>query len=188
MAADMSNDHAPHRNRWSLPIWSAAGSLLLLPLVAMQFTDEVNWTLSDFVVFGAVLAIACGIYEFAARMSGSTAYRAGAGVAVVAGFLLVWVDLAVGIIGATAHPANLMFVGVLAVGILGALAARFRPPGMARALAATASAQALAGAIGLVFFRSEGMRQAVALAVLTGVLVALWLVSAWLFRKAARGA
>ena len=29
--------------------------LLLIPLVAMQFTSEVNWTLSDFVVGGMLL-------------------------------------------------------------------------------------------------------------------------------------
>ncbi len=186
MAANMRNPGGRRRNPWRLAIWGFAGALLLLPLVAMQFTDEVKWTGSDFVVFGAMLAAACGAYEFAARMSGSTAYRAGAGIAVVAGFLLVWVDLAVGIIQDTAHPANLMFAGVLVVGIVGALAARFRAAGMKRALHATAGAQALAGAAGLIFFRSEGMPQAVALTVLTVVLAALWLVSAWLFGKAAR--
>ncbi len=185
MAANMQNQGARRGNPWRLAIWGFAGCLLLLPLVAMQFTDEVNWTGSDFAVFGAMLAIACGAYEFAARMSGSKAYRAGAGIAVAAGFLLVWVNLAVGIIQDTAHPANLMFVGVLMVGIAGALVARFRPRGMARALVATAAAQGLAGAIGLVFFRAEGPQQAMALFVLTGFLAAMWLVSAWLFRKSA---
>ena len=186
MAANMRNLGGRRGNPWSLAIWGFAGALLLLPLVAMQFTDEVNWTASDFAVFGVMLAVACGAYEFATRMSGSVAYRAGAGLAVVAGFLLVWVNLAVGIIEETAHPANAMFAGVLAVGILGALVARFRPRGMARALVATAIAQTLAGAIGLIFFRSEGMNQAAALTILTGALVAMWLVSAWLFHRAAR--
>lgn len=188
MAANMRNPGGRRGNPWSLAIWSFAGGLLLLPLAAMQFTDEVNWTASDFAVFGAMLAVACGAYEFAARMSGSAAYRAGAGLAVAAGFVLVWVNLAVGIIEETTHPANAMFAGVLVVGVLGALIARFRPQGMARALAATAIAQAAAGAIGLIFFRGEGMNQGAALTVLTGLLVAMWLVSAWLFRKSARAA
>lgn len=186
MAAHPQSGGGPYKNRWSLAIWAMAGCLLLLPLVAMQFTDEVNWTGFDFLVFGAMLAVACGAYEVAARMSGNVAYRLGAGVAIVAGFLLVWVNLAVGIIEETTHPANAMFVGVLAVGILGALTARFRARGMARASVATAAAQISAGAIGLIFFRSEGMNQALALTVLTAILVALWLVSAWLFRRAAR--
>ena len=55
--------------------------------------------------------------------------------------MLVWINLAVGIIGSEDNPANLMYGGVLAVGVAGAVAARFRPGGMARALAATALAQ-----------------------------------------------
>jgi hypothetical protein len=68
---------------------------------------------------------------------------------------------------------------VLAVGIVGAFAARFRPQGMARALVATALAQALVAVIAL----TAGLGSAL---VLTGIFMALWLVSAWLFRRAAR--
>jgi hypothetical protein len=90
-----------------------------------------------------MLAVACGTYELAARMTGNSAYRAAVGVAVAAAFILVWMNLAVGIIGTEDNPANLMYGGVLAVGIIGALIARFQPDGMARALFATALAQAL---------------------------------------------
>jgi hypothetical protein len=166
-------------NRWSVAIWGSAALLLLLPWVAMHFTQEVNWTFSDFVVFGAMLFVACGTYELAARMSGSTPYRAAVGVAVAAGFLLVWVNLAVGILGSEANPANLMFGGVLAVGGVGALFARFRPEGMVRALVGTAVAQALVEVIALV----AGWGSALALTVF---FVALWLTSAQLFRRAAR--
>jgi thiazole synthase ThiGH ThiG subunit len=58
--------------------------------------------------------------------------------ALVAAMLLVWVNLAVGIIGSEDNPANIMYLGVHAVLILGALLALFRPQGMARALFATA--------------------------------------------------
>lgn len=71
--------------------------LLLVPLIAMQFTDEVAWTLGDFVVMGALLAGAGLAYELATRKIGSTAYRIAVGVAVVAGFLLAWALLAVGL-------------------------------------------------------------------------------------------
>ena len=115
------------------------------------------------------------------------AYRAAAGVAVVAAFILIWINLAVGIIGSEDNPANLLFGAVLAVGILGALIVRFQPQGMARVLAATALAQALVGVIALV----AGLDSATAnwrgaIVVLTGFFATLWLVSAWLFRKAAR--
>ena len=164
-----------------------AALVLLLPLVAMQFTDEVVWDETDFAVIGATLVGACGAYELAARMTGNIAYRAAVGVALAAAFILVWMNLAVGIIGNEENPANLMYGGVLAVGIVGAIIARLQPHGMARALAATALAQALVGVIALIAgLGSTGANWPGAIVFLTGFFAALWLVSAWLFRKAGR--
>jgi hypothetical protein len=112
--------YAMHGSRWRIVIWGTAAFLLLLPLIAMQFTNEVNWDDTDFVVFGAMLFGACGVYELAARMTPSFAYRAAVGVAVMAAFILIWMNLAVGIIGSEDNPANLMYGGVLAVAITGA--------------------------------------------------------------------
>jgi hypothetical protein len=81
----------------------------------MQVTDEVDWSVADFAVFGAMLTAAGGTYDLAARMTGNTAYRAAVGVAIAAVFILVWMNLAVGIIGTEDNPANLMHGGVLAV-------------------------------------------------------------------------
>ena len=39
-------------NAWRIARWTVAGTLLALPAVAMQVTDEVNWTVSDFVFAG----------------------------------------------------------------------------------------------------------------------------------------
>ena len=178
--AEMAEEGSGRRaTGWRVARWGTAALVLLLPLVAMQFTDEVNWTGTDFAVMGAMLATVCGTYELAAWMTGNRAYRAAVGVALAAAFLLVWLNLAVGIIGAENNPANLMFGGVLAVGIIGALIARFQPHGMARASVATALAQALVGVIALVIGSVEAV-------MLTGFFVALWLTAAWLFRKAAQ--
>lgn len=172
---------------WRLTPWVVAAVLLLLPLVAMQFTSEMAWDETDFIVFGAMLLGACGAYELAVRMTGSTAYRAGVGVAVVAAFILIWMNLAVGIIGSEDNPANLMYGGVLAVGIAGAVLVRFRPSGMARALTATALAQGLVGVIALAAgLGSTGANWPQVIVVLTGFFATLWLLSAWLFRRAAR--
>jgi hypothetical protein len=161
--------------------------MLLLPLFAMQITDEVKWDAADFAIVGAMLAAACGTFELAARMTGDTLYRAAVGVAVVGAFILVWINLAVGLIGSEGDPANLMYGGVLAVAIIGAFIARFRPHGMARALAATALAQALVGVIALAAgFGSTAPSFPEAIVCLTGFFAGLWLISAWLFRKAAR--
>lgn len=163
---------------WRIAAWGMAAMLLLLPLVAMQFTDEVNWTTADFVVFGAMLAGAGGAFELAVRMSRNSAYRVAVGVALATAFLLVWVNGAVGIIGSEDNPANLMFGGVLAVGLVGAVVARFRPRGMARALVATAFAQVLVAVIAAV----AGVGH---IFVATALFGGLWLASAWLFRRAA---
>lgn len=89
---------------WRIAPWVVAALILLLPLGAMQFTDEVVWAETDFAVFGAMLFAACGAYELAARMTGDIAYRAAVGVAVVAAFILLWISLAVGIIGSEDNP------------------------------------------------------------------------------------
>lgn len=72
--------------------------ILLLPLIAMRFTDEVNWDVADFAVAGALLLSAGLTFVWAAGKTDSIAYRAAIGVAVAAALLLVWIELAVGII------------------------------------------------------------------------------------------
>jgi hypothetical protein len=178
MANHVNSDGAPRRPRWRWIAQGGAVGLLLLPFVAMHFTDEVNWTAFDFLVFGAMLAAALGTVELAVRKTPNTAYRAAAGVAVAAAFLLVWINGAVGIIGSENHPANLMFAGVLAVAVLGALIARFQPRGMARALVVAAAAQLLVGVIAAL----AGLGN---IFPITGAFAALWLTSAALFRRAA---
>ena len=79
--------------------WGAAALILLLPLVAMQFTDEVKWDVADFVFTGALL-IGVGVpYELAVRKTGNAAYRAAVGLALAAAFILILVNGAVGVIG-----------------------------------------------------------------------------------------
>src|ERR671913_2653100 len=134
MAGITENDGGRRGNPWRIVVWATAAFLLLLPLIAMQYTSEVNWDETDFIVFGAMLAVACGTYELAARATSNGTCRAAVGIAVAAAFILVWMNLAVGIIGTEDNSLNLMFGGVLAVGIVGAVIARLQPHGMARAL------------------------------------------------------
>jgi hypothetical protein len=79
-----------------------------------------------------------------------------------------------------------MYGGVLVVGIIGAVIARFRPDGMARALFAAALAQAVVAAIALIAGMQSPVSPAIEILGLNGFFAALWLGSAWLFRKAAR--
>ena len=165
--------------------------ILLLPLVAMQFTEEVNWDLFDFAFMGALLFGTGLAYELVARKGGTAAYRAAVGVALATAFLLVWVNGAVGIIGNEGNPANVMYFGVIAIGIIGALIVRFQPQGMARALFVTALAQMLVPVIALIIWQPQvtswGAAGVGGVFVLNAFFVALWVISALLFQKAAGG-
>jgi hypothetical protein len=154
--------------------------LLLVPLVAMQFTDEVRWSVADFVVAGALLFGAGVTYQLLAARTDNLAYRAGVGVAVAAALMLVWANLAVGLIGSEDNPANLMYLGVLAVGIIGALLARFHARGMARALSAMALAQALVALVALGLPSSRPLE----IVAVNAFFIALFAGSAYLFRRA----
>ncbi len=165
--------------RWV--IWGGAALLLLAPLVAMQFTEEVHWTLSDFVGMGALLAVVGGAYELVVRVARNNTCVVAFGIAVAAAFLTIWINLAVGIIGDEDNPANILFFAVLAVGLIGALLARLRPLAMARAMEVTAVVQALVGVVAFVTTpaQPEGY-------ILSGFFAAMWVASAQLFRVAAR--
>ena len=77
--------------------WSLAAALLLAPAIAMLFTDEMNWGPGDFAAAALIIgAVGVGL-EGAARLSGRA--RLAAGTAALAVGALVWVELAVGIIG-----------------------------------------------------------------------------------------
>lgn len=166
--------------------WSLAALILLHPLVAMRFTDEVSWDAADFLFMAALLGgVGFGL-ELAVRNTANAACRAAAGLALASAFLLVWINAAVGIIGSEDEPANLLFGGVLAVAFLGSVAARFRPGGLARAMAAAALSQASVPAIASTFgLAPTALLWSAEVLALTGFFTAMWLLSAWLFRKAA---
>jgi hypothetical protein len=78
------------KNKRLIAILLAVAGLLLIPLVAMRFTDEVNWTPMDFGVMGAMLLITGLGIEVALRVVRATWVRAAAVAAILFGFLMVW--------------------------------------------------------------------------------------------------
>ena len=146
-----------------------------------------DWDVVDFAVSGIMLLGVGVAYTFLKRKADSSSYRYAVGIALAAAFLLLWVTGAVGIIGSENNDANLMYFGVLGVGIVGAVISRFRPAGMALAMLAMAIAQATVAVVALI----GGLGSTAPIwprdvLGLTAFFVALWLLSAWLFRKAAR--
>lgn len=171
-------------------VWGGAGLLMLAPIVATLITEEMAWSPFDFVFWAGMLLTACGAFEGTMRLSDNWAYRAGAVVAIGAAFLLVWVNGAVGIIGSENNSANLLYAGVLGIGVLGAAFAGFRPRGMALTLAAMAAAQvAIAVAALVAGWGSEEENWLPVITVANGFFAAAWTLSAGLFRRAgpARG-
>lgn len=186
MSANVGNGGAGHWNRWRAAGWSAAGLLLLAPLLAMGITDEVDWSLFDF-AFMAVLIGLVGLgLELALTRGGNGYYRAAAVVALLATFFLVWLNGAVSLIGGEEEDAGVLYALVPLVGLLGAVAARFRPAGMAWALLGMALAQALvpvaAWATGLA---PSDLVASYKVFARTGMFCGAWLLSALLFRNAA---
>ncbi len=166
---------------WRMAVWGGAAALLLAPAIATQVSDEMAWDSADFILVGIMLAAACGAWELAMRKTRSWAYAAGAVAAAGAAFLLFLVNGAVGFIGNEDDPVNLLFFGVLTLAVGGAIIVRFRPEGMARAMAVTAGAQVVAGALAVSMVSDvRGFLLG------TAMFVPLWLLSACLFGRAAR--
>ena len=171
--------------RWVL----ITAAVLAMPLLAMVLkigvpdpgsgtTDGVNWGPMDFAIVGVLVLGAGLLFEYASARAGTAAHRAAVGIAVAAGLFLVWVNLAVGMIGDEGNAANLMYVLVLAVALIGTSIARFEPREASIVMFATAGAQALVALIALVTGLGPELRA-------DAFFVAAWIASGLLFRQAA---
>lgn len=118
-------------------------------------------------------------------MTSTTTYRSALGLAVGTALSLLWSMGAVGIVGIEGDRADLLFLGVLAVGIGGAIVARLRPDAMARAMLVTAGATVLVGLIALALGKHEAAYSSMLeILGLTGMFAAMFGASAVLFRRA----
>lgn len=88
-----------YKNKRLIGILIVIAFLLLLPLIAMQFTSEVMWTLSDFVIMGILLLVTGLAVELVLRKVPTTSTRIVIVGAVLFLFFLIWAELAVGIFG-----------------------------------------------------------------------------------------
>ena len=187
------------QNQSIIHIALVTGCILLVPLLGNLFMGW-NWPPYAFPFWGAILFATGLSYELVARKRGTIVYRVAVGLACATGFVLLWINAAAGIIGD--GPVNLMYVGVLAVGFVGAFIARFGAGGMALALFATAVAQMLVPVIALVIWKAgwqdllidpnspnppfdPGIAPVFGL---NAVFAMMWVGSAWLFLRAARKA
>lgn len=84
------------RNSAFIWIALAVGAILLIPLIAMQFTSEVNWDSTDFIVMGAVLFGMASLFFLVARRA-PRKRQLFIGLVFIAIFLYIWAELAVGV-------------------------------------------------------------------------------------------
>ena len=118
-------------------------------------------------------------------MTHRNAYRIGTAVAAGTALFLLGAMGALGIIRTEGDPADLMYLGVLAVGVAGAVVARFRPDGMVRAMAVTAAATVVVGVVALALGKADESYTSVAeILGLTAMFATMFAASAWLFSRA----
>ncbi len=86
-------------NKRRLAIVCIAAFLLMIPFTAMQFTNEVDWTASDFIIAGGLLLGTGFASELALRKIRNRSTRIGITIAVVIVAFLIWAELAVGVFG-----------------------------------------------------------------------------------------
>lgn len=175
------------KNTSFLPVLLVPGLLLLIPASAMFTKAEGwGWSTSDFVVAWVLMTGVGLTYKLITRKAVGAAYRGASALALFAALLLLWVNGAVGLIGSEDNLANLLYLGVLVTGVLGAAFARLEPSGMAKALAATALAQFLVPLVALAIWRpdfSPGVAQVLGL---NFGFVLMFAVSALLYQSEAR--
>ncbi len=87
------------KNKRLIIILTSSAFLLLIPLIAMQFTDEVNWSAFDFLLMGILLTGTGLVCELILRNVTKTGFRIAMTAAALGSFLLIWMELAVGIFG-----------------------------------------------------------------------------------------
>lgn len=171
-----------------LPVLLVPTCIVLIPAAAMLLKAEGwAWSATDFVIVWVVLAGAIAGYKFVASKAPNSAYRWAAGLAVTTGVVLLWINGAVGLIGSEDNPANLLYGGVLALGLAGAALARLRPLGMARTLSVMALAQFLVPVAALLFWRPDFSPGVAQVFILNFGFVLMFAVSALLFRHASTG-
>ncbi len=85
------------QNKIFIRIALVTGLILLIPLIAMQFSDEWDWNEGDFIIIGTLLFGMGSMFVLAARKVRKKSHRITIGIAFAIAVLYLWAELAVGI-------------------------------------------------------------------------------------------
>ncbi len=106
-------------------------ALLLIPLTGQLTVDGWNWKWNDFLMAWVVFTITTAFLRFlVTRPMANFSYKAGAGLAVITGFLITWITMAVQIIGDD-NPGNGLYLLTILGGFIGVGVSRFQPARLA---------------------------------------------------------
>lgn len=159
--------------------------VLLIPLVGIMVSQEWKWTFFDFVATWVILAGAVFAYKLiATKKVANFIYRAGATLAVVTGFLLTWINMAVQIIG-DENPGNLLYFVVILGGLIGVGFSRFQPANLAKVAFAMAAAILLVPVTAVLVWPSDFSPGPAKVFLLSFFFVLMFAGSGLLFRHAA---
>jgi hypothetical protein len=157
---------------WAMAVW-------MVPVLAAQFVDGWNWGVGGFVRAYLLFFLTGMVIALIARRMSVWSYKAGVGVSLVAAFALGWSTMVQ--TADSGHPERLWYLGVLAVGFIGACLGRLKAPGLAVTVFAMAAVLVWIAVIlpsGAPPYLGRNM------AIGHGVFVALFIASGLLFRHA----
>ncbi len=115
-------------------------------------------------------------------------YKAAIAISVFGVLLLIWMSLGIGIIGEDGNPTNLVYAGVVAIGLVGTILSRRKPVGMALTLFTMALAQAVIAIIAILLKAGMPWSPPAELLGLNGIFIVLFTFAGILFRRARRHA
>lgn len=87
-----------NQNKDIASVFAVTAGILMIPLVAMQFSTEVDWNFFDFLIMGILLSGTGLLIVTVARKVKNTTHRAAIILALMATLFITWVHLAVGIV------------------------------------------------------------------------------------------
>jgi peptidoglycan/LPS O-acetylase OafA/YrhL len=87
------------QNKRLIGIVFTVGILLLIPFIAMRFTNDVNWDLTDFTVAGVLLLGTGLLCELVMRKVSNLKYRIALCAAILMGLFCIWVEIATDVLG-----------------------------------------------------------------------------------------
>lgn len=174
------------KNTYLLRSLLITGGLLLIPFGAMQVFSEMNWSMGDFLIMGMLIFFVSMGYQLFTDLIQTQQHRFGVVLAFATAFLLLWINLAVGMIGNESNPANLLYYFVIAVFVVGGALSRLKRISISRVFFITAGVHACVPLIAYLLWKPPLTIGLVQVVGINGIFVLLWLVSGMLLRDAHR--